>query len=453
VTKLTKEEQKLKNAGMVIVGAVSSEFSVYGEEPQMVNATNVPDDTEPAIYEHLRSLSAHEVYGSVPAKSQSPVARAPADIDMVVPEPKVTAQAIKAQLEARGHKTNVTSNPQFGSYVVQVENEKGEFVDAADIHPLEGHYTKYEVHGESLPPYKMNGVFVQRLSDQLMRKANSVLGNNNNGKFGAAPHRQLKDEADFVTTARTLIDSKKLQAEADIKKAAEAEKALKLWEKRVKKHPDYSPKMYAVGRDPIPEKQEQKFIKFAEQHPEADVDNIVLGTDGHLRIVNRDKGPIRNTGELANPALTGGKMMCSRGRPGKPEKMNMQMKQERYPSISTGIIGNEFANVTAPAQSAMEFGNIGRIMKEEHRNDFGGLGQSNPFGNTGMGMSKNPEPAFKGDLSGFGSSMPMLNTGFEGAGSMIMKEKVQSKGSEIASFGKHLGDNFSNSFKRNDKLF
>lgn len=324
---LTAEEKELLKAGMTVVRTVSSEHSVYGTSPAKIDAADVPNDVEPEIYEHLRRLPAHEVYGSVPAAAQSPVSRTPSDIDMVVPDPRATAYAIKAKFEAKGYETNITSMPRFNSYVVQVKNERGEFVDAADIHPMDGHYGSYDVHGQSLAPYHNDGLYVQRVADQLMRKSNSVLGNNRkDGGWGPAEHRQVKDTVDFVVTARTLLESKKLQAEAELKRVEKADKALDKWEAHVKTMDGYDPKKHRVGRDPIPERLEQKYIKFAQEHGDADVDDIVIGAGNTLRIVERDGG-IQRVGELANPLLHVGK---SRGR----RAQNPYSSMDPYPRPS-----------------------------------------------------------------------------------------------------------------------
>lgn len=194
-------------------------------------------------------------------------ARTPNDIDITVDNPHRAAHDIKRIMGRRGNQARVESNWEWNSHVVQVMKGK-EYVDAVDIHPTLGHAPeKYDVFGAPRPPTRINGYNVQSMGDQLYRKANSVMS-----KRGAAPKRARKDTVDFVRTARTLIDSKQLQAEAELKRAKKARKALNVWEREAN----------ALGgsghkRDPIPEYREQQYINYAMDNPMVPIDDIRIG--------------------------------------------------------------------------------------------------------------------------------------------------------------------------------
>lgn len=373
--KLSEEEQRLRNAGLTVVKVLADEYTVYSASPETINAINVPDDVEPEIYKHLKGLPAHEVYGSVPAKAQSPVARNPSDIDMVVPDPKSTAHTIKQLLGSRGYKTNVKSNPSFGSYVVQVE-KNGEFVDAADIHPLEGHYGTYDVHGESLAPMKVNDIYVQRAADQLMRKGNSVLGfNKKDGKWGPANHRELKDTVDFVTNARTLLDSKKLQVLAELKQVEKAEKALKIWEGRAKQIKGFDPKEHPVGKDPIPDKYEKKFISHAQNNPDVAVNSIVIGPRGKITVTKRKD----NTGRRANPLYTTESRHANSLYATETKRASSPYDDEPEAYGFKGY-NNQSIYKGMHKSSPTTFESIGNaLLNEDGRSDFVKLGETNFF--------------------------------------------------------------------------
>ena len=174
-------------------------------------------------------------------------------------------------MTARGHKTNIESNPQFNSHVVQVK-KGGVWVDVADIHPIKEHKKKFEVFGKSVAPKDVGGIKVQAARDQLFRKANSVMAYDPKTQtFGAAEHRRKKDVSDFITTSRLLLDSKQLQAEAELAKVSRGRKALKSWRKHAKKIDAGH-----VRKDPIPERQEQRFINYAVRNPNLDVEEITF---------------------------------------------------------------------------------------------------------------------------------------------------------------------------------
>ena len=287
---------KLKKAGRTILDVVGDEYSVYAKSLSSRNAENVPKNVAPDIDKYLKN-NPHEVYGSLAMSTHTGLSRTPSDIDMVVLNPRRTANVMAAKMRRKGYKTKTTSNPAFGQYVVQIK-KNGEWVDVADIHPIKGHRGKFDVYGSSLNPIEKDGMNIQRAADQLLRKGNAVMGKNNNGSFGPAPHRALKDTADFVTTSRLLIDSKELQAKAELRRVRKARKALKVWKKHVRNMDGYN-KDLKVGRDPIPDKDEREFMEFAAENPKHDIDNIVLGKKPG--IMNRDVKQTARHGHSHNP--------------------------------------------------------------------------------------------------------------------------------------------------------
>ena len=72
-----------------------------------------------------------------------------------------------------------------------------------------------------------------------------------------------------------MIDSKQLQAEAELKRVKKARKALKVWGLEAKM---LGGKGYR--KDPIPESREQEYIRYAMANPMAPVDDIKLGRRG-----------------------------------------------------------------------------------------------------------------------------------------------------------------------------
>lgn len=268
--KLNREERKRHNDGMVILEILENETSVIQKPLVPGSAGNVPANVSQGILNVLRRGGRHEVYGSLAMGTKTFAQRKPNDIDMVVDNPRVTAARISQKLSAKGHRTQIESNPEFNSHVVQMQKGK-EWVDVADIHPISEHDQKFDVYGKSIPPTLVNGIHVQTAEDQLLRKANSVMAYNAKTKtYGAKPARKAKDVGDFVSTSRLLLDSKQLQAEAEMAKVQKGRKALRSWERHAKK----------VGAkksvDPIPERQEQKFIKHALNNPNLDVDTLTF---------------------------------------------------------------------------------------------------------------------------------------------------------------------------------
>lgn len=268
--KLNQEERKRHNDGMTILGLLENETSVIQKPLVPGNAENVPANVSKDILNVLKRGERHEVYGSLAMGTKTFAQRKPNDIDMVVEQPRVTAAMISQRMAAKGHRTQIESNPEFNSHVVQVQ-KGNEWIDVADIHPISKHNQTFDVYGKSIPPTLINGIHVQTAEDQLLRKANSVMAYNAKTKtYGAKPARKAKDVGDFVSTSRLLLDSKALQAEAEMAKVQKGRKALRSWERHAEK----------VGAkksvDPIPERQEQKFIKHALKNPDLDVDTLTF---------------------------------------------------------------------------------------------------------------------------------------------------------------------------------
>jgi len=274
--KLTIEEQKRHRDGMVLLNILSTETSVIQKPLTPSGAANVPDNTSHDILKIIKATPRHEVYGSLAMQTKTFSQRSPNDIDMVVGNPGNVSNKIERSLRSAGHNVNVEHNKEYGSYVVQTKKGK-EWIDVADIHPIKEHKQEFDVYGKSIPPKRVGGINVQVAADQLLRKANSVMAYDSETQtFGAQPHRKQKDVADFVSTSRLLLDSKQLQAEAELAKVRKGRRALKSWQKHAKK----------VGakavKDPIPETQEQRFIRHAVDNPDLNVETLTFRNKTHF---------------------------------------------------------------------------------------------------------------------------------------------------------------------------
>lgn len=268
--KLTAEERKRELDGMTLLRILSNETSVVQKNLSPSNAANVPGNSSQDILNVLHENKNHEVYGSLAMQTKTFRQRKPNDIDVVVDNPRMFASTIAQRLSMKGHKVDIESNPEYGSHVVRIK-QKHEWKDVVDIHPINEHKKVFDVYGKSIPPTNIGGINIQVAADQLLRKANSVMAYDpKTHTFGASPKRKLKDVTDFVNTSRLLIDSKQLQAEAELAKVHKARKALKSWERHAIK--------LGAGKtkDPIPETQEQRFIKHAVNNPKLDVEKLTF---------------------------------------------------------------------------------------------------------------------------------------------------------------------------------
>lgn len=276
--KLTRKEQELYDAGMVILETVGDEKSVISKKVTTDDVENVPDKAVHKLDKYIRTIPHHEIYGSAAMKSHTYAGRRPADVDIVVKNPRYRANNIARIMREQGIITKIESNPEFDSHVVQVSKKGKVWKDAVDIHPIDTHSQEFDVFGKSQAPTKINGMYVQRASDQLLRKANSVMSyNKKEGRMGAPEHRELKDVVDFITTSRLLLDSKQLQAEADLKQVKVARTELNKWKIHAK---TIKGDKSAIGKDPIPEYREQQFLRFAINNPHINVENIRLNKEG-----------------------------------------------------------------------------------------------------------------------------------------------------------------------------
>lgn len=182
-------------------------------------------------------------------------------------------------------------HPWAGGYAVKVVRPDGSTVSVADVHDMSRHRVKHDVYGESRLPLPVAGMRVQGPEDQLLRKGNSLFGTNTRGAFGPEPRRADKDLQDFLVIARTLLDSKKVQGQADLKKVEQAEKALRYLETHAASVPGVS--MTKVRADPIPAADERKFIRHALANPEVDVEDRAFTGDGRIVNVGREPKPLR----------------------------------------------------------------------------------------------------------------------------------------------------------------
>ena len=294
--RLTKREKELHDAGITILETVGDEKSVISKNISTNDASNIPDKVTPKLDKYIKTIRHHEIYGSAAMKSRTYAGRTPADIDIVVKNPRQKANRIAQLMRNHNIKVKVESNPEFNSHVVQVSKHGRVWEDAVDIHPIDTHKQEFDVYGKSQAPTTINGMKVQRASDQLLRKANSVMGyNKKEGRMGAPKHRELKDVVDFITTSRLLLDSKELQAEADIAQVKVARKELNKWKKHSKTlEGDKS----AIGKDPIPEHREDQFISFAKKNPKVNPDNIKLNRKGAYVKKNKTTTGVNFTGSL-----------------------------------------------------------------------------------------------------------------------------------------------------------
>lgn len=291
---LSAKEQQLYNDGMIILETVGHENSSVAKALKSTDAANVPNVTADALDRYLKINPKHEVYGSLAIHTHSFGGRKPSDIDVVVSNPQKVASDVNRIMRRKGVKTNITHNPLFNSFVVQVEKNNN-FVDAVDIHPIQGHGGKYDVFGQSLSPVRTDGINIQVAADQLLRKANSVMAKNKN-QFGPPQHRALKDTTDFITTSRLLLDSKELEAKAELKRVDEGRKALRSWKRHVQTLDGYNAKRTPIGKDPILPTHEKRFINFALKNPKIDVDNIRLTKKG----VKQTKKKVKPLNQMAN---------------------------------------------------------------------------------------------------------------------------------------------------------
>ena len=272
--RLTQAEERRRSAALAIVKTLENEYSVVSKPLSSVNVKNIPDSAEPAIRNYIRTLKNHEVYGSASGATHSIHARRPNDLDIVVADPKKVAYDFSNIMRKKGIKTKVVGDPQWGSYIVQI-CQNNEWKDSCDIHPISDFRGKYDFYGSSKIPVTKNKISLQRLSDQLLRKANSITQRQKDGSMGASPHREEKDTSDFIATAENLLASMELKSKAQLAKAKKVREELKVWKAHLAKLKGGKKK--ALGKQkPLSTTRQRKFVKKAVNTPGKDIDDLIF---------------------------------------------------------------------------------------------------------------------------------------------------------------------------------
>ena len=271
--KLTQSEERRRKAALVIVKTLSNELSVVSKSLSAIDIKNIPNVAEPSIKRWISQQMQHEVYGSGAMATHSIHARQPADLDLVISNPRAAAIALSNILRRHKIKTKIVSNPEWKSHLVQI-CKNGAWIDAIDIHPLRGHSGAYDFYGHSKPPMQKKGINIQRASDQLLRKANSVTGRHEDGTMGATPNRELKDTSDFISTTELLLASMELKSQAQLAKARRVKEELKIWKAHLAKLK--GGKKPSAKRKPISETRQKKFVKKAVKKPAKNVDDLIF---------------------------------------------------------------------------------------------------------------------------------------------------------------------------------
>lgn len=255
---------------------LTNEESVVAKPFTKVDIKHIPNDSEPQIKNWIRQRKKHIVYGSSAMATRSFVARQPHDLDLVVDSPRTAAQAFSRILRAKGHTVRVVPDPKWGAYAVQVKQPSGRYEVAADIHPIKRFEGKYDFYGASLPPIPKNGINLQRAADQLLRKGNAIMTTN-------APHRELKDTADFVATAKQLVASMEVRSDADQVRIREVKSAIGVWERHLKSLKGSKAVIGTVKRQPLTDTKRKKFVCAAKKRLETDVDNIAFESGTNVK--------------------------------------------------------------------------------------------------------------------------------------------------------------------------
>lgn len=290
MTPNTPTDKQRRTAAMTIVKVLDDELSVVAKPLSQVDIQNIPDRVEPAIRDWIRKHAGkHEVYGSGAMATHQITGRKPADLDLVIADPTAAARSLATVMRQGGVKCKVTPSQSAGAFIVQTYL-RNEWVDALDIHPLAGHAGKFEFYGKSIPPLTKNGINIQRASDQLLRKANSVTATRTDGSMGAAPARELKDTSDFVANARLLLASMETRTAAQTARARRVKAAIAVWERHLKtiKGAPAKPK-----RKPISKTRTKRFTQKAGANPSVELENLIFAggaavVEREMRITPRD---------------------------------------------------------------------------------------------------------------------------------------------------------------------
>jgi hypothetical protein len=290
------KEQELFEAGMLIMKLGRTAISLVRKRVSSSQAETISKELGEVIDEWLAKQSDHIIYGSLPASRQSFKARKPSDLDIAVEDPGKAAAEVSEIFKKKYKKPiNIVKSPGSNRYGIQIK-VNNEWVDAVDIHRSGMFFQEYEVYGKTLEPYEQNGLKIQLLTDQLLRKGNSVLKRDIFTGFGPLPGRVLKDTVDFINIARCLIESKEVRQLADIERnkntkeaqrilreIENAKEALKIWTNYTKALPGYG-KKYKIYSDAIPYLREKKFISYAKKHLDMPVKNLIF-TNGNIETI------------------------------------------------------------------------------------------------------------------------------------------------------------------------
>jgi len=282
--------QELHNAGMTIVRFASTARTLVRKNVSSAHATTISKKTGEAIDNWLRKQTGHIIYGSLPSYRQSFQARKPVDLDLVVDDLKEAATEILELFKKTSKKESRIKQTKYG-YCIQTKTN-GAWITAVDIHKLGTYHRKY-VHGSTLEPYKKDKLIIQRITDQVLRKADSVME-----QRIIKPKRHLKDVVDFINISKLLIESKEIRQLAKIAKgkkvkeanqilveAKEARDALKIWEQYARAIKDYG-KKHRIKKAVIPPQKKEQFIAFAKSNPKIAVENLMF-TNGSIEKVEK----------------------------------------------------------------------------------------------------------------------------------------------------------------------
>ena len=272
--KLTQAEEKRRNAALTICKTLSEETSVVSKPLSKVDIKHIPNNAEADIRNWLRKYQAHEIYGSAAGATHSIHARRPNDLDIAVGNPRYVANSLASVMRNKGVKVRIVSNPEWRSYVISVF-KNGKYEDAVDIHPLRQHRGAYDFYGGSQPPLSKKKLNIQRSSDQLLRKANSITQRQKDGSMGAAPHREEKDTSDFIATAENLLASMQLKSKAQLAKAKQVKEELKVWKAHLRKLKS-GKKKATTKRKPLSATRQGKFVRKAVKKPGKDIDDLIF---------------------------------------------------------------------------------------------------------------------------------------------------------------------------------
>ena len=272
--KLTQTEEKRRNAALIIVKTLSEETSIVSKPLSFVNIKNIPDNAEADIRNYIRTLKNHEVYGSGSMATHSIHARRPNDLDIVVTNPQKVARDFSSIIRRKGIKTKIVGNPEYGSYVVQV-NIKGEWKDSCDIHPISEHGGKFEFYGSSQTPIKKKGISLQRASDQLLRKFNAVTQRQKDGSMGSSPHREIKDTTDAVQITELLLASMEIKSKAQLAKAKKVREELKVWKAHLRTLKGNKKKTVSKQKS-LSTTRQTKFVAKVVNKPSKDIDDLIF---------------------------------------------------------------------------------------------------------------------------------------------------------------------------------